>query len=180
MANFGDFTRYTQVYDEATADVPAEAGTFTWFGAEIRIRGEIGLMPLMRFSAAASRGLNSDDIEGLAALYRVLESSIDERDWSTFRDLAEENNIDGDVLVDVVGGIIAELAGRPTKRLSDSSDGQPTASSTSRPVSSSPVAVPRSVEEKVAADLGIPLPPETRPDLRASLRLVDEPIAEAS
>lgn len=45
-------------------------------GEEFVIADKIGLMPLMRFAHAAKSGLDSDDMEGMAAMYDMLRQCI--------------------------------------------------------------------------------------------------------
>lgn len=186
MADLGDFTRYVEQYQAATAadgDEPAAPqDTFTWFGQTIRIANDIGPMPFLQFADAASAGLGADDMDGLAAMYAMLRECIDERDFATFRTLATKNRVTGDALLEVVGGIIEAATGRPTVQPSSSLDGSPSTSTMSPSRSSSTVVdLPSlSTAEKVARDLRVAFPPESRPDLREALRLVDEPLDVAT
>jgi len=47
-----------------------------FMGKEFAIANKIGLMPLMRFAHAAKSGLDSDDMEGMAAMYDMLRQCI--------------------------------------------------------------------------------------------------------
>lgn len=63
---------------EIVGEIPPEADVrrVEFLGKEFAIADKIGLMPLMRFAHAAKSGLDSDDMEGLAALYDVLRQCI--------------------------------------------------------------------------------------------------------
>jgi hypothetical protein len=47
-----------------------------FLGSEFAIADKIGLMPLMRFAHAAKSGLDSADLEGMAAMYDMLRQCI--------------------------------------------------------------------------------------------------------
>lgn len=101
--------------------------------AEIEFAGEsfltadkIGLMPLMKFARTAKGGADSGDLDGLLAMYDLLEQVIAPADWERFQSVAGRERADGEQLMAVVGAVFAALAGRPTQRSSDSSDGPTT------------------------------------------------------
>jgi len=50
--------------------------TVEFLGEEFAIADKIGLMPLMRFAHAAKSGLDSADLEGMAAMYDMLRQCI--------------------------------------------------------------------------------------------------------
>lgn len=113
--------------------------TVTFAGQEFTVAGKIGAMPLMRFARVARRGVDSNELEGLAAMYDLLEQCIDPGDWPRFERAADESRADGDELMAVVQDVMAVVSGRPTSRPSDSSDGSQTMSTSSPAGSSSPV-----------------------------------------
>jgi len=53
-----------------------EVRTVEFMGEEFAIADKIGLMPLMRFAHAAKSGLDSADLEGMAAMYDMLRQCI--------------------------------------------------------------------------------------------------------
>lgn len=94
------------------------------FGGETFRRADaIGLMALMRFAHVAKSGTDSNDLDGLAALYDLLEQCIDAEDWGRFQVTAMRVKAKGDDLMAVVGKVIQGESGRPTVRPSDSSAG---------------------------------------------------------
>lgn len=177
MADFGDFSTVVAAHDAATAGTTPEPDTFGWFGAQIRLRPHIPTITVGAFFASLD---GTSEADAIAETTNMLRQAVDPQDWSTFRRLADENDASGPQLLDVIMKILEARAGRPTRQPSDSSDGSSGTSPMSTPTSGSTEGLPRSLstEERVAADLGIPLPPESRPDARAALRLVDEPMAE--
>ncbi len=97
-----------------------------------KLREKIGLMPLMAFAMTSKKGTDTDDLEALAALYRLLRSCIHPDDWARFEDHAEQTNADADDLLGVVGEAIAAVTARPTQRPAVSSAGPPTTSANSK------------------------------------------------
>lgn len=177
MADFGDFSTIAAAHaaDATGEDPPAD--TFGWFGEQIRLRPHIPSISLGAFFASLDGGQEADAI---AETTNLLKQAIDPADWSTFRRLADDNDVGGAQLLDVIMKILEARSGRPTRQPSGSSDGSSGTSPTSTPTSASTAAPLSSstTEERIAADLGIPVPPESRPDARAALRLVDEAMAE--
>ncbi len=101
--------------------------------AEVEFGGErfatadkIGLMPLMRFAKVAKAGADAQDMDGLAALYDLLQQCIDPADWARFEAAADRAHAEGDELMAVIGKVFESLSERPTRQPSDSSAGQQT------------------------------------------------------
>lgn len=95
-------------------------------GEEFHVAERIGLMPLMRFAHLASAGVDSEDMEALAAMYDLLEQCVANGEWQRFQRAATRTRADGEALMKVVQDAIAVLSERPTGRPSDSSDGPTT------------------------------------------------------
>lgn len=55
---------------------PVDVRHVEFLGKDFAIADKIGLMPLMRFAHAAKSGLDSDDMEGMAAMYDMLRQAI--------------------------------------------------------------------------------------------------------
>lgn len=113
------------------------SGTIEFFGEEYHIAEKVGLMPLMRFAKIAQAGVETNDMDGLAAMYDLLEQCLTEQDWDRFVVAATKHRADGDELMVVVKEAIERMAERPTQRSSDSSDGPPSTSPSSTDDSSS-------------------------------------------
>ncbi len=101
----------------------SEPDTVAFAGERFEVADRIGLMPLMRFAKFAQRGVDSNEMEGLAAMYDLLEQCIAPDDWRRFEDHADKQRVDGEELMSVVRDVIELLSSRPTRRPSDSSDG---------------------------------------------------------
>lgn len=113
-----------------------------FLGSDYRMAEKIGLMPLMRFAHVSSKGLDSDDMEGLAAMYTMIQDCIDPADWKRFEADAIEKKAEAEDLFGVVKRVIEILSARPTQRPADSSAGPQPTSVNSKASSSSPVTTP--------------------------------------
>lgn len=96
-------------------------------------------MPLMRFAHLAQKGIDSNDMDGLVAIYDLLRAVIADEDWRRFEEHASVTRADGDDLLAVVKQAMALISERPTVRPSDSSDGPPATNVSSAGDSSSRV-----------------------------------------
>ncbi len=95
-------------------------------GERFATADKIGLMPLMRFAKVAKAGADAQDMDGLAALYDLLQQCIDPADWVRFEAAADRTHAEGDELMAVIGKVFEALSERPTRQPSDSSAGQQT------------------------------------------------------
>lgn len=162
----------------ATEGVVLEDGAdyLEFFGEKFRLADKVGLAPMIRFGHAANRGLDSDDMEGLAAMYSLIRSVIhrpplldddgrpmrdengrklrDEAEWQRFMDLADDELADGDDIMGFVNKAMEVMAARPTKPREISSGGSRTTSPSSRAGLSSPVMPPEADGLTRVADLG--------------------------
>jgi hypothetical protein len=107
-------------------------------GAAFRMADRIGLMPLLRFASAQARGLDSNDMEGMAALHDMIRDCIDEGEWERFVRHATDTKAEADELMAVVKQVIEALTARPTPPPRGSSPGRRTASANSKASSRSP------------------------------------------
>jgi hypothetical protein len=149
---------------QAEGVVEAEGDRVELNGEWFRLADSVGLMPLMAYANSAKQGADSDDFEGLAAMYAMIRDTVDQTrpakldpatgeqsrdvagelewdgpsEWMRFERHAIESKADGEDLMGFVGRAMEVLAARPRKRREDSSSGSPQTSPPSRPVSSSP------------------------------------------
>lgn len=103
----------------------ADGKSITRWGVQFELADKIGLMPLMRFAHIARSGVDSDDMEGLDAMYTLLRQCFTDEAWPRFEDVSSKNAAQGDELFAVVTEAISAMTERPTGRPSDSSDGSP-------------------------------------------------------
>jgi hypothetical protein len=97
--------------------------TAAW-GKSYPIGKKIGLMPLMRFAHAAKKGMDTSDMEALAAIYDMLKDCIHPDQWERFELEATEACADAEQLMPIVGDVIAMISARPTQPPIDSSNGR--------------------------------------------------------
>ena len=149
---------------------------------EFAIADKVGLMPLLKFAHAAKSGLDSADMDGMAALYDMLQQCIadapvlvrrddgrpidspadmDEDDevkmlggWPEFERHAIQAKADDEDLVNVVQRVMTLLTERPTSKPSDSSAGQQSTAPIS-PADSSSLAVVRRLKSEGRPDLAM-------------------------
>lgn len=142
--------------------------TVEFMGDRFRMSNRVGLMPLMKFAITAKQGVNSDDLEGLAAMYALIRDCIDTTkpqvqaidpesglprfddhgqpvtedagpsEWDRFERHAIEQKAEADDLFGVVTAVIQRLSARPTRRPGDSSAGPQSTSGSSKAISFTP------------------------------------------
>jgi hypothetical protein len=130
-----------------------EVRRIEFLGEEFVIADKIGLMPLLRFAHAAKSGLDSSDMEGLAAMYDLLRQCIADEPvclfrgrritreeygdlppeataqtvmyggWNEFEAHATVQRAGDNDLMNVMQDVMRILTERPTSRPSDSSAG---------------------------------------------------------
>lgn len=105
--------------------------TVTFLGQEFTLAEKVSNLALMRFAKVASRGVDADDMEGLAALYDVLHQCIDPAEWRAFEAHADDVRAQGDDLLELLQEVLPRIADRPTGRPSDSSGGPVSSSESS-------------------------------------------------
>lgn len=107
---------------------------------KFRVAMNVGSMPLLEFAHAANSGLDTSEMEGLAALYSMLQDCIEPADWNKFRTAVKAHKSTQADLLKVATSIWAALSNRPLESASSSENGQPnqdTGSSSNEPVSDS-------------------------------------------
>jgi hypothetical protein len=112
--------------------------TVEFCGVQFRIAEKVAALPLMRFAKVAKAGVDATELDGMAAMYDLLEQVIHPDDWAKFERHADHERADGEQLLEVVQAVFVLLADRPTGRSSDSSDGPRTIEPSSTADSSSP------------------------------------------
>ena len=127
----------------AVEGVPvAPDGKVEFMGGYFGMAQSIGLMPLLQFAHAAKQGLDSGDMEGMAALYAVIRDCIDNErpqkevdgelvddglsEWDRFQRHTIDHKAGGEELMAVVQKCIEAISARPTRPPGDSSAGRQT------------------------------------------------------
>jgi hypothetical protein len=107
--------------------VPTEADATERFvrlsGEEFRAAWPVPVMALAEFAHVSQGGADSNDMDGLAAMYDLFESVIDPEDWDRFKRHAKKSRATDKDLMLLVRKVITGQTDRPTVRPSDSSDG---------------------------------------------------------
>jgi hypothetical protein len=84
----------------------------TFLGEVYRIADKVGLMPMMKFAHASSTQLDTGDMEGLAAIYAMLQDCIHPDDWARFERDAITKKAEADDLLPVVQQTVETLTSR--------------------------------------------------------------------
>lgn len=108
-------------------------------GLKVELSDYVSPLAMMKFASAAEGGGSTDNIEGMAALYEVLQELVADDQWRAFSKHVTKVRADGDALLDFVGKAMVALLDRPTEQPSDSSDGLQTIEPSSTGDSSSRV-----------------------------------------
>lgn len=111
-------------------DPDREPDTFKFCGEIFTVSDQIGVIPLGRFAKAAVSGMDTAEMDGLAAMVDLLADAVIDEDRERLLETAARNRAQGEDLLPIVRAVIRSQTGRPTQQPSDSSDGlQPTGAS---------------------------------------------------
>jgi hypothetical protein len=124
--------------DVLDVHVDDTAETVEFLGRRFRVADRVGLMPIMRFAKAAKAGTDSNDMDGISAMFDLLRQCIADEDWPAFEAHADATRADGEELMGVVVAAMSLVQARPTKPRSTSSGGPRTTNANSSDGSSSP------------------------------------------
>jgi len=147
--------------------VETQAGTIEFLGKRFRLSESIGLMPLLMFANSAKAGVDSDDMEGMAAMYALIRDTVDQTrvqetdgdgklvfdadgdpvwagpsDWQRFERHCVDEKADGEDLMGFIKDAMGVISARPRKRRGTSPKSSPRTSEASRESSSSPDTAP--------------------------------------
>ena len=153
---------------------PDEQRFVTFKGEQFAATFPVPPMALMEFAHIAVGDVDSNDMEGLNAMYELLESVIEPDDWQRFRRHAKKTRaVDKDLMM-LVRRVIRGETDRPTVRPSDSSDGPEVTEPKSESVQDS--AEPADLHLRVVRRLEA----EGRPDKALMVLMAGEQQAAAS
>lgn len=131
MAKLGEFDVAVRENDP-----DREPDTFTLCGETFTVADQVGIIPLAQFAKAASSGLDSAEMDGMAALIDVVKQCVVDEDAGRFLKLATEKRMDADLLLEIVKVVMEAQTGRPTGQPSASVDGLQTTTASSKEASS--------------------------------------------
>jgi hypothetical protein len=150
------------------APVADDTDSVEFLGKRFRLAETIGLMPLLAFANTSKQGMDSDDLEGMAAMYALIRDTVDQTrvqrrdeddkliydaagepewegpsDWQRFERHAIDEKADGEELMGFIRDAMGVISARPRKRRGTSSDSSPRTLPSSRASSSSPGTPPQ-------------------------------------
>lgn len=94
-----------------------------------------------KFARAATSGLDTADMEGLAAMLDMLEGIVVDEDQPRLVNLSKRIGLDGEKLMEIIQAVIEAKTGRPTVQPSGSPAGLSTTGVSSKAPSSSAVSL---------------------------------------
>lgn len=100
--------------------------TVEFFGEAFLAPERINTRRLLRFSAMADRGLDTDDTAGMAALDGLIDQCLRPEDIDRFDEVCDRERPSAEELMEFVAKMMTAITDRPTRRPSDSSDGPST------------------------------------------------------
>lgn len=156
-----------------------ETGTIEFLGKRFRLAERVGLMPMLAFAAASKKGLDSDTMEGLAAMYALIRDVLDQTrpqehdadgkpvfdddgsprwggpsEFMRFEAHCYDEQADGEELMKFISDAMSIVSARPRKRREISSGGSPRTSEKSKAVSSSRATWPGAEDLMDVRDVG--------------------------
>lgn len=169
----GDFT------PTETTDTTAEPDTFTYFGEVFAIPATIGAGALLRFTwliksaqgqeqrgGQKQRSARTDTekvnaqveiieagISASSAIYELLRACLGDDQMERFLTTADSNGVAQESLMEVCDRIQSVIAGRPTRRSADSSDGPSTNGESSTDGGSGPTEMSPAAQQRAAIEL---------------------------
>lgn len=124
-----------------------------FLGESFQVADQVSVMPMLRFAKAAKNGLQAESMDGLAAIYDVVEQCLEPADWQRFEAFCDQKRVGAEQLLEFVAQVMAQVSERPTERPSNSSDGPLSTAASSTDDASSRVI--RRFEEKGRPDLAL-------------------------
>jgi hypothetical protein len=144
QAAIGATTHHVQAAAEGVEIVDDDHVEF--MGRRFRRAERIGLMPLMHMAIASKKGIDTADMEGLAAMYELLRDCIDQTrpqeeredpenpgetimvdtgpsEWDKFEQHALDMKAEAEDIQKVVTDVMVQMSARPSRRPGDSPAG---------------------------------------------------------
>lgn len=122
-------------YSSKGRQADAVPPSFELDGVTFTGEGSISMLDLSEFARLAAAGFDSGSPEGIAIMADIYRSVLGDQEYQRFLRHCRDHGTDGRLLVEILGGLIAESSDRPTSRPSDSPDGPPPAPATAKVVS---------------------------------------------
>jgi hypothetical protein len=156
-----------------------DENSLEFLGKRFRLAERIGLMPMLAFAAASKKGLDSSDMEGLAAMYALIRDCLDQTrtqatdadgelvfepdgtpryvgasQWQLFENHCNEVQAGPEELMEFISSAMSVVSARPPKRRETSSGGSPQTLPKSKEGSSLRATWPRTEELTDVRELG--------------------------
>lgn len=122
-------------YSSKGRQADAVSPSFELDGVTFTGQGSISMLDLSEFARLAAAGFDSGSAEGIAIMADIYRSVLGDDEYRRFLKHCRDHGTDGRLLVEILGGLIAESSDRPTSRPSDSPDGPPPAPDSAKVVS---------------------------------------------
>lgn len=133
------------------ADPNREPDQFKFCGELFTVSDRDLTVTLGRFARAAQSGLDTAEMDGLAAMMGLIEAVVIDEDRARFLDLAERKGADPEVLFKIVQAVVEAQTGRPTEQPSDSSAGLSTTGESSKALSPLGAVPPIQLDPRIQA-----------------------------
>ncbi len=95
-----------------------------FYGEQFQIADEVGGMVMFDFADVAARGIDSNEMEGLAAMRALIKDCLADGEWQRFHDATIRHKVPPDVLMAVATKVYEVISSRPTESPSGSAGGR--------------------------------------------------------
>jgi len=115
----------SRAYTSAKRDFKGFQATFTLDDVEFTCAGQPTALDISELAEVAADGVDTDDPRAIAATSKFFRAVLG-KEYSRFKEHMRVHNTDEDILVEIMQGIMEDLAARPTQEPSRSPDGPST------------------------------------------------------
>ena len=115
----------SRAYTSAKRDFKGLKATFTLDDVEFTCSGRPTALDISELAEAAELGVDTDDPRAVAAMSKFFRAVLG-KEYSRFKEHMRAHDTDEDVLIEIMKGIMEDLAARPTQEPSRSPDGPST------------------------------------------------------
>lgn len=131
-------TQSVQAEVEGVPESVTPDGKVEFMGQTFKMADSIGMWPLIAFSLAQKRGIDSADMNALASIGEMVLDCLDESEWPRFERHATATKANAEHLMELVQKVIEAVAARPSQPPGESSAGRPKTLVNSKALSSIP------------------------------------------
>lgn len=112
-------------YTSAKRDFKGLKATFALDNVEFTCAGRPTALDISELAEVAADGVDTDDPRAIAAMSKFFRAVLG-KEYNRFKEHMRVHDTDEDVLVEIMHGILEDLAARPTQEPSSSRDGPST------------------------------------------------------